>query len=98
MPSFITYDYILTIFFIRPTDPATDLGIFKVTGEVTDSRLSMDFFFKVEIYNNPPIMTEIIPDLTLKLGTLTNYKLPTIYDEEGLPIKIQPEHPLPSFV
>jgi hypothetical protein len=50
----------------------------------------MDFFFEVEVYNNPPIMTENIPDFTLYLGTLTKYKLPTISDEEDLLVKIHP--------
>jgi hypothetical protein len=50
----------------------------------------MEFFFIVEVYNNPPIMSEKIPDFTLYLGTLFKYKLPTISDEEDLPVKIHP--------
>ena len=65
MPSFITYDSLLTIFLIKPTNPATDLGIFSVNGEVSDSRLSVEFTFIVEIYNNPPKMKDKIPDFNL---------------------------------
>ena len=70
MPSFITYDSFSSIFLIKPTNPATDLGTFKIKGEVTDSQLSIEFSFKVEVYNTPPVMKEKIPDFTLKLGTL----------------------------
>jgi hypothetical protein len=90
MPSFITYDSILTIFLIRPTNPATDLGIFSIKGEVTDSQLSTEFSFKINVYNSPPTMKDTIPDFTLFLGSLLNYRLPAIEDDEGLPIKIQP--------
>jgi hypothetical protein len=40
MPSFMTFDYFLSTFMIRPNNPATDLGIFTIKGEVTDSQLS----------------------------------------------------------
>jgi len=65
MPSFSTYESLLSKFVIKPTNPATDLGIFMIKGEVSDSRLSEDFSFKVEVYNTPPKMTEKIPDFTL---------------------------------
>ena len=57
MPSFVTYDYNLAVFLIKPTNPATDLGIFNIKGELTDSRLSTEFSFKVEVFNLPPVMT-----------------------------------------
>jgi len=43
MPSFITYDSILSNFLIKPTNPAKDLGIFTVKGEVSDSQLFIEF-------------------------------------------------------
>jgi hypothetical protein len=43
MPSFITYDSFLSTFAIKPTNPATDLGIFTVKGEVSDSKLLIEF-------------------------------------------------------
>ena len=98
MPSFITYDSFLSTFAIKPTNPATDLGIFTVKGEVSDSKLLIEFQFKVEAYNTPPKMKDKIPDFTLQLGTPFTYVMPTIEDEEGLPIKIQAQLPLPPFV
>ena len=69
MPSFIIYESFLSTFVIKPTNPATDIGIFIIKGELTDSRLSTDFSFKVEIYNNPPYMKDNISDFTVKIGT-----------------------------
>lgn len=43
MPSFITFDSLLSTFVIKPTNPATDLGIFNIKGEVTDSQLFIEF-------------------------------------------------------
>ena len=65
MPSFITYDSVLTIFLIRPTNPATDIGIFRINGELTDSQLSTEFSFKINVYNTHPTMKDTIPDFTL---------------------------------
>jgi hypothetical protein len=65
MPSFITYDSLLSTFAIKPVNPATDLGIFIIKGEVTDSQLFIEFSFKVEVYNTPPKIKDKIPDLTL---------------------------------
>jgi hypothetical protein len=65
MPSFITFDSLLSTFAIKPVNPATDLGIFTIKGEVTDSQLSIEFSFKVEVYNTPPKMKDKISDLTL---------------------------------
>ena len=58
MPSFITFDHVLRSFSIKPTNPATDLGIFTVKGEVSDSRLFTEFSFKVETYNTPAYLKE----------------------------------------
>jgi hypothetical protein len=65
MPYFITFNSLSSTFVIHPTLPATDLGIFTIKGEVSDSRLSLEFSFKVEVYNTPPKMKDKIPDLTL---------------------------------
>ena len=43
-------------------------------------------------------MKEKIPDLTVMLGSPSTYTLPSIEDEEGLPVKIQASLPLPAFV
>ena len=95
MPSFMTFDSLFSTYVINPTNPATDIGIFTVKGELrevdaSDSFFSTEFSFKVEVYNTPPKMKEQIPDFKLYLGTPFTYKLPNIEDEEGLPIKIQP--------
>jgi hypothetical protein len=55
----------LSTFVIKPTLPATDLGIFTIKGEVSDSQLSLEFSFKVEVFNTPPKMKDKIPDFTL---------------------------------
>jgi hypothetical protein len=94
MPSFIAFDSLLSTYVINPTNPATDLGIFTIKGElreidVSDSYLSTEFSFKVEVFNTPPKMKDQIPDFKLYLGTTFTYKLPNIEDEEELPIKIQ---------
>ena len=65
MPSFLTFYSLLSSFAIKPTNPATDLGIFMIKGEVSDSRLVTEFSFKVEVYNTPPKMKDKIPDFTL---------------------------------
>jgi hypothetical protein len=41
MPSFITFDSLSSTLIIKPTAPVTDLGVFTVEGELTDSRLSL---------------------------------------------------------
>ena len=61
----MSYEDFLGSFMIKPTNPATDLGIFSVKGELSDSRLSTEFSFNVEIYNNPPYMKDDIPDFYL---------------------------------
>ena len=86
----MTYQSFLNTFFIKPKDPTTDLGIFTIKGELSDSRSSSNFSFKINIYNNPPHMKDNITDLTIQLGVLSNYTLPDIDDEEGLPIIIIP--------
>ena len=65
MPAFLTFDSILSTFVIKPTNPATDLGIFTIKGEISDSQLFTEFSFKVEVYNTPPKMKDNIPDFTL---------------------------------
>ena len=55
---------------IYPTNPATDLGIFTIKGEVhedeaSDSQLLIEFSFKVEVYNTPPKIKDKIPDFKL---------------------------------
>lgn len=64
-PFFITYESLLRKFLIKPTNPATDLGIFTILGEVSDSQLSKEFSIYVEVYNTPPKMKNKIPDFTL---------------------------------
>jgi hypothetical protein len=61
----MSYESFLSIFMIKPTSPATDLGIFTIKGEISDSRLTTEFSFNVEVYNNPPYMKDNIPDFTL---------------------------------
>lgn len=97
MPSFVTFNSLLQTFAIKPTNPATDLGMFIVKGTMSDSRLSTEFDFKIEVFNNPPHLKERLADQTVKLGVLSTYTLPSIQDEEGLAVKISPQLPLPSF-
>jgi hypothetical protein len=65
LPSFISFDSLLSTFVIKPTLPSSDLGIFTIKGELSDSRLSLEFSFKVEVYNTPPKMKDKIPDFTV---------------------------------
>jgi len=58
MPSFITFDGIMSTFIIKPRNPATDLGMFTVNGEVSDGALITEFSFKVDVYNTQPTMKE----------------------------------------
>ena len=66
-------------------------------GSMSDSRLSTEFDFKIEVLNNPPHLKERLADQSVKLGVLSTYTLPSIQDEEGLAVKISPQLPLPSF-
>jgi hypothetical protein len=43
LPSFMTYDSFLSTFLIKPLNPVTDLGIFTIKGELSDTRLSNKF-------------------------------------------------------
>ena len=61
----MTYESFLNTFFIEPKDPATDLGNFTIKGELSDSKLSSKFSFKVNTFNNPPHMKDNITDLTI---------------------------------
>jgi hypothetical protein len=58
MPAFLAFDNLLSTFVIKPTNPATDLGIFTIKGEISDSQLFTEFTFKVEVYNTPPKMKD----------------------------------------
>ena len=40
MPSFMTFDTLLSTFVINPINPATDLGIFNIKGEVREVEVS----------------------------------------------------------
>jgi hypothetical protein len=71
--------------------------MFIVKGMMSDSRLSTEFDFKLEVFNNPPHLKERLADQTVKLGAVSTYTLPSIEDEEGLPVKMAPQLPLPSF-
>ena len=42
-------------------------------------------------------MKEKLKDQIIFLGSETTYTLPSIEDEEGLPIKVTPQPPLPSY-
>ena len=98
MPSFISYDASLRQFIIKPSNPATDIGVFKVKGILSDSRLSSDFSFTVEVFNNPPSMNGNLADQTIFLSVPSIYTIPKIEDEEGLKIKERPVMPLPWFI
>jgi hypothetical protein len=62
MPAFVTFNSLFQTFAIKPTNPATDLGMFIVKGTMSDSRLSTDFDFKIEVSNNPPHLKEKLAD------------------------------------
>ena len=98
LPSFIRFDEELGQIVIRPSNPETDLGFFYGKISLSDSNLEEKYPFKVEVINKPPQLTSRLKDQKIFLGNPLTYKLPSIEDEEGLPVRRQPQFPLPAFV
>jgi hypothetical protein len=69
----VTFNILLSTFMIKPTNPATDLGIFNIKGEITDSQLLTEFSFAIKVFNTPPKMKDKIPDLTVYLRDPLTY-------------------------
>jgi hypothetical protein len=42
-------------FLIKPNNPSSDIGMFTVQGQVSDSRLSTSFKFNIAVTNSPPV-------------------------------------------
>jgi len=53
IPSFVKFRSENNSYLIAPVNPANSLGIFNVKGYLTDTRLTADFNFRIEIFNNP---------------------------------------------
>ncbi len=94
----MTYNSILSQILIRPKNAATDLGVFRVKGYLSDSHLTSEFSFTLEVFNNPPSMKGYLEDQSVFYEMPSSYTIPVIEDEEGLYIREEPERPLPSFV
>lgn len=97
LPSFLIFDNVDKILVMRPREPRTDLGRFKVTGMITDTNKKTDFEFIVDSFNNPPMIKSPIEDKKVTLDETTVYSVPAIEDEEKLPIKAYMMRP-PSFI
>jgi hypothetical protein len=87
LPSFIRFDEELGQIVIRPSNPETDLGFFYGKISLSDSNLEEKYPFKVEVINKPPHLTSRLKDQKIFLGNPLTYKLPSIEDEEGLPVR-----------
>jgi hypothetical protein len=71
MPSFVKFQD--NAFLIAPTSPNTDLGMFRISGSLSDSRLSTAFDFTIYAYVNPPTFSESLINQRVFLNTEVKY-------------------------
>ena len=89
IPNFVSFkggDY---SFQIAPVNPANSIGIFNVKGYMTDTKLTTDFEFRIEVYNNPPKFKQYPKNLKASILVENTFDLPMGDDEEGLPLKFK---------
>ncbi len=87
MPSFVTFQSSDYSFKISPVNPANSLGIFNEKGYLTDTKLTSDFDFTIEVYNLPPKFKQYPKNLKASIIVENTFDLPQADDEEGLPLK-----------
>lgn len=88
MPSYMNFDKLIKKFSIKPTLPDLDLGMKIVQLSLSDSKISNDYSFTVNVRNFPPFFEQPLKDLKLPLNTEYTYKLPFIIKKEKLPYKM----------
>jgi hypothetical protein len=52
LPSFITFNN--GKYTVKPTVPKSDIGLFIIKGQLSDSMADTDFSFSVRVFNDPP--------------------------------------------
>jgi hypothetical protein len=76
--------------------------MFNVKGYLTDSKLTADFEFLIEVFNHPPKFKQYPKNLKASILVENTFDLPLGDDEEGLPIKykvgMQDGSALPPFI
>ena len=87
IPNFVTFKNADKSYQIAPVNPANCLGVFNVKGYLSDSKLTTDFEFKIEVYNNPPKFKYYHRNLKASILVDNKFELPFGDDEEGLPLK-----------
>ena len=85
----------------KPTNPSRDIGIYTIKGSLTDTKLSTDFVFSVQVINDPPYFKQSLRDQRVVLGDSWTYELPITEDKELLPVSIKAtvkSEVLPAFI
>jgi hypothetical protein len=76
--------------------------MFNVKGYLTDSKLTTDFEFLIEVFNHPPKFKQYPKNLKASILVENTFDLALGDDEEGLPIKhkvgMQDGSALPPFI
>ena len=104
MPSFISFDKILSTYVITPTVPRTEIGTFKVEGKLSDTKMEIEFKFEVTVFNDPPFFKQpLVSSLNVGVGFNYTYVLPDVEDKEDMKIIMTSQlrsvsGPLPPFI
>ena len=102
LPSFVNFKSSDYSFQITPVNPSNSLGMFNVKGYLTDSKLTTDFEFRIEVFNQPPKFKQYPKNLKASIIVENTFDLPLGDDEEGLPLKykvgMQDGSALPTFI
>jgi hypothetical protein len=88
-------------YIFKPTNPSRDIGSFTIKGSLSDTKLSTDFVFGVQVVNDPPYFKQALRDQRVVLGDTWTYELPMTEDKELLPVSIKAtvkSEVLPPFI
>ena len=102
LPSFVTFKSSDYSFQITPVNPSNSLGMFNVKGYLSDLKLTTDFEFSIEVFNQPPKFKQYPKNLKASIIVENTFDLPLGDDEEGFPLKyklgMQDGSAIPTFI
>ena len=102
LPSFVTFKSSDYSFQITPVNPSNSIGMFNVKGYLSDLKLTTDFEFSIEVFNQPPKFKQYPKNLKASIIVENTFDLPLGDDEEGLPLKykvgMQDGSAIPTFI
>ena len=102
LPSFVTFKSSDYSFQITPVNPSNSIGMFNVKGYLSDLKLTTDFEFSIEVFNQPPKFKQYPKNLKASIIVENIFDLPLGDDEEGFPLKyklgMQDGSAIPTFI